>query len=293
MARVKAEDLLTLARKEIGYKETPANSNNTKYGGWYRLNRQPWCMMFIMWLFNRLDVLDILPCRTASCGQFMTAAKMAGNWHAGGYQPGDVVILSFNKKRTAEHCGIVESVKDGYLVTIEGNTSAGNQSNGGEVMRRNRALTYVLGAFRPAWSAAPETLAEAARAVLRGEYGTGQERRNSLARDGFEYAVVQRIVNELCTGSRKTANALAREVWAGVGQRGGPERAPDRRRVRLHGGTESGKGSGRVKEGDTAYGADQTMGRGISGRPSTGRPRAGAGASPGTGASTVADIRAE
>ena len=217
MTKLRAEDLLALARKELGYKETPPRSNRTKYGAWYHLDGQPWCMMFVMWLYNRLDALDLLPRRTASCGQFMSAAKKAGKWITSGYKPGDVLIFTFGKSRIAEHCGILESVgNSGTLVTIEGNTAVNDNSNGGEVMRRYRQQSSVLGAFRPAYTAAvPKTLAEAARAVLDGRYGTGADRRAALTRDGFTPAVVQQIVNELAAGSRKTAETLAREVWAG------------------------------------------------------------------------------
>lgn len=208
--------VLNLARKQLGYRESPPHSNRTRYGAWYGLNGQPWCMMFLMWLFYMLGGMKLLPCRTASCGQFMRAAQEAGNWHTGtDCQPGDIVIFTFSGNRKAEHCGIVEAVRDGYIVTIEGNTATGNDSNGGEVMRRNRAYSVVLGAFRPAYDAARKSLAETARAVQRGEYGSGQNRRTALEREGFSYDVVQQIVNELVHGSQKTPETLAREVWDG------------------------------------------------------------------------------
>ena len=43
----------------------------------------------------------------------------------------------------------------------------------------------------------PTTNHEAALAVLRGEYGNGDERRRRLWEDGFDYAAVQSIVNAL------------------------------------------------------------------------------------------------
>ena len=36
-------------------------------------------------------------------------------------------------------------------MAIEGNTSTGNDSNGGEVMRRIRSNNVIVGAFRPAY----------------------------------------------------------------------------------------------------------------------------------------------
>lgn len=33
--------------------------------------------------------------------------------------------------------------------------------------------------------------------VIAGKYGTGEERKNKLERDGYDYATVQKCVNEL------------------------------------------------------------------------------------------------
>ena len=80
-------ELLDIARGELGYKETPANSNRTKYGAWYGLDGQPWCVMFVEWVFAQAGVK--LPIETASCTILMNAAKSAGNWVTSNYQPGD------------------------------------------------------------------------------------------------------------------------------------------------------------------------------------------------------------
>lgn len=142
-------DVLRVARAELGYMETPANSNQTKYGAWYGLNGQPWCMMFLQWIFHQAGVSDLLPTKTASCGAMMRAAQSAGLWVTGSYQPGDLVIYDFPGGAATDHCGIVESVSGNMVTAIEGNTAVGNDSNGGEVMRRSRPLSQVVGAVRP------------------------------------------------------------------------------------------------------------------------------------------------
>ncbi len=151
------EEILNLARKELGYRESPANSNLTKYGKWYKLDGNPWCMMFVMWVFNEADALALLPTRTASCAEFMKAAKKAKNWYKRtNLKPGDVVIFDFpGNLSTAEHVGIVEELADEeeYVFTIEGNTSTSNQSDGGTVMRRKRKRSLIAGAFRPSYEA--------------------------------------------------------------------------------------------------------------------------------------------
>lgn len=142
-----AKAVLGIAQKELGYKESPAGSNKTKYGAWYGLYGQPWCMMFVQWVFAQARVP--LPVKTASCGALMNAAKAAGMWVTSDYQPGDVVIYDFPGGAATDHCGIVESAGGSSVVAIEGNTAVGNDSDGGEVMRRTRTLSTVVGAVRP------------------------------------------------------------------------------------------------------------------------------------------------
>lgn len=144
-----ANEVLRIARAEIGYKESPADSNKTKYGAWYGLDGQPWCMMFLQWIFHQAGVSDLLPTKTASCGAMMRAAQPAGLWVTSSYQPGDLVIYDFPGGAATDHCGIVESVSSSYVTAIEGNTAVGDDSNGGEVMRRTRPLSQVVGAVRP------------------------------------------------------------------------------------------------------------------------------------------------
>ncbi len=142
-----ANDVLTIAKRDLGYKESPPGSNRTKYGKWYGMDGQPWCMMAVQYWLNQAGITPVI--RTASCGALMRAAKKAGEWVTGGYKPGDVVIYDFPGGAATDHTGIIESFDGRYVTAIEGNTSTGNDSNGGEVMRRTRKLDVVLGAWRP------------------------------------------------------------------------------------------------------------------------------------------------
>lgn len=104
-------------------------------------------MMFAMWVFAQASVA--LPVRTASCGALMRAAQAAGMWGATGYRPGDVIIYDFPGGAATDHCSIVETVTDSTMTAIERNTAVGNDSDGGEVMRRIRSLQQVVGTVRP------------------------------------------------------------------------------------------------------------------------------------------------
>ena len=148
-------ELLAIARKQIGTCESPPDSNNVRYNTWYwgrevSGQQYPWCMAFVQWVFDQAKAP--LPRRTASCGDLMRAAQAAGCWVVRDFQPGDVVIYDFSgKKKSTEHCGIVEMELPDYgMQAVEGNTSqSGSQSNGGMVCRKNRPSKYIIGAVRP------------------------------------------------------------------------------------------------------------------------------------------------
>lgn len=147
-------ELLDIARRQIGVKESPPKSNNVRYNTWY-YGREvsgaayPWCMVFVQWVFDQAGVK--LPVRTASCGALMRSAQSAGCWVTKGYQPGDVVIYDFPGGARTDHCGIVESVDGSYISAIEGNTSSASDADGGAVERRARKFSQIVGAVRPSY----------------------------------------------------------------------------------------------------------------------------------------------
>ena len=147
-------ELLDIARRQIGTRESPPNSNNVRYNTWY-YGREvsgaayPWCMVFVQWVFDQAGVK--LPVRTASCGALMRSAQSAGCWVTKGYQPGDVVIYDFPGGAATDHCGIVESVDGTYISAIEGNTSSASDADGGAVERRARKFAQIVGAVRPSY----------------------------------------------------------------------------------------------------------------------------------------------
>ena len=144
-------DVALLAATQVGISESPPNSNNVRYNTWY-YGREvsggsyPWCMVFVQWVFAQLGVA--LPQRTASCGALMRAAQMSGQWVTADYRPGDVVIYDFPGGAATDHCGIVESATDSGVVAIEGNTGSGSDADGGQVQRRSRAFSVIVGAVR-------------------------------------------------------------------------------------------------------------------------------------------------
>ena len=154
-------DLLELARSQLGVKEAPAGSNRVKYntayygrevsGGAY-----PWCCAFIWWLFREAGAPELFygGGKTASCTTLYNWYRRQGQAvEKAEIRPGDLVFFNFDgNPAVMNHIGICESVEPGYVTTIDGNTGTTNEANGGAVMRRRRALRYVGGAARPAYT---------------------------------------------------------------------------------------------------------------------------------------------
>ena len=209
-----AQHVLEVAKSQIGYREYPADSNKTKYGAWYGLNGYAWCVIFVMWCFEKAGCLNLLPKKTASCSDLMNAAKKAGIWVTKNYLPGDVLIYNFpGNKVLTDHCGILESISGNTLKAIEGNTALGNDANGGGVLRRTRKVSLVYGAVRPKYDVT-KSIDEIAQEVLDGKWGNGDARRERLTIAGYDYAAVQKCVSNLILG-KKTVDTIAREVIDG------------------------------------------------------------------------------
>lgn len=150
------EAVLQIAAWQVGVLESPAGSNKVKYNTWF-YNRAvsgsayPWCMAFVQWVFYEAGFHLY---RTASCTALADRYKTAKQWVTSNYKPGDIIMFDWSGKRAkTEHVGILEQIdSNGNLITIEGNTAIGNESNGGAVMRRTRDPKFVTGACRPQYN---------------------------------------------------------------------------------------------------------------------------------------------
>lgn len=139
--------IIEIATKEIGYSETPANSNSTKYGIWFDLNELPWCGIFVSWLYHfagfSLPVIGFWK-GFASCQKAVQYFKKH-NQITTKPIPGDIVFFDFNQDERYDHCGIYYcGCNPIYFKTIEGNTSLRNQNNGGEVMVKRRKYKEAI-----------------------------------------------------------------------------------------------------------------------------------------------------
>lgn len=146
-----AKDIVAIAAGEIGVKESPANSNRQKYGKEYGVNGTAWCCQFVWWVFKKAGAAALFygGKKTAYCPTLMNYYKKQGQFVTKNLKPGDVIFFDFNGNGQPDHVGVVEKVSGRKIYTIEGNTSVGNDANGGQVMRRTRSGSVILGAARP------------------------------------------------------------------------------------------------------------------------------------------------
>lgn len=147
------DKIIEIAKAEVGYKESPPGTNMNKYGLWFGKNGVAWCGAFVSWVYyqagyrwpKKMDSdLGILwvPIVLIRAKQFPLIYKRTFE-----PLPGDLVIFDWNADKKEDHIGIFLQwiVKGKTFETIEGNTSKGNDSNGGAVMwRKDRKIEQVV-----------------------------------------------------------------------------------------------------------------------------------------------------
>lgn len=137
-------DFCEVAVSQVGIKESPANSNKTKYGKFTGHNGQPWCGSFVMWCANEVG-LKIPNCVYTPAG--VAGFQGKGLWvnaASSKPRPGFIAFFDFPNGEKVDHVGIVVSDNgDGTVTTVEGNTipdgKTGNEANGGQVCMKVRA----------------------------------------------------------------------------------------------------------------------------------------------------------
>ncbi len=147
------KNIVSVAAAENGTKETPANSNKTKYGEWYAFNGVAWCAIFVSWVYDKAGY----PLgRVDSAKGFHYCPSAYNFWKAKNRlttdpKPGDIVLFDWTGDGKCDHTGIfIEWTVPGKTFTSwEGNTAVGNDSDGGVVMKRTRSKASVKAFVNP------------------------------------------------------------------------------------------------------------------------------------------------
>ena len=152
-----ALDIVNTAQQQVGFVEGANNDN--PYGIWYGMNNQPYCAMFVSWVFGQNDLSHLVAAQTtkgfAYCPSGLAWFQKKGavvNKYDG--KPGDIVFFSFEGNGQADHVEIIIAASKDGITTVGGNTSpdhalSASQQNGGGVYLRHRPYLYVLAICRP------------------------------------------------------------------------------------------------------------------------------------------------
>ena len=145
---------LEVAKQFVGVKESPANSNKVMFSNWYGIIG-PWCAMFVTYCYVQANAKHFKKgVRYAYCPFMLEDARQQRYGMnivpKDKVQAGDIVLFSWKHDGVANHVGLVVDppTKNGNFKSIEGNTSPTNNSNGGEVMYRDRNVKDVIGFVR-------------------------------------------------------------------------------------------------------------------------------------------------
>ena len=183
--------IVDVARQYIGVEEgsndhhriiDEYNTINPLPRGYHVSYDDSWCAVFVSLCARRAGYGDF----PFECGVFEMLRKWTGAYRiVSSGQPNDVIFFSYS------HIGIIERVENGNYVTIEGNAS-------NAVRRQEHSIgANYIRAFGRLPVAVPEDLELVARKVIAGQYGNQPERETRLKADGYDYNVVQSMVNSM------------------------------------------------------------------------------------------------
>lgn len=121
------DEIVAVAASQIG------NVGGEPYWSWYGFeNHVEWCACFISWCSSQCGYIDIgvMP-KFSLCMDGAAWFKDRGQWQDGSCTPsaGDIIFFDWDEDGEADYVGIVESIIDGRINVIEGNS--------GNEVRRN------------------------------------------------------------------------------------------------------------------------------------------------------------
>ena len=118
---------------------TQEGNGGDPYWSWYGFaQREEWCACFVSWCADRCGYIEagVIP-KFSLCSAGMEWFESRGQFMDGSYVPssGDLVFFDWESDGSIDHVGIVESVVDGTIYTVEGNS-------GDKVARRSYPIGY-------------------------------------------------------------------------------------------------------------------------------------------------------
>lgn len=184
-----------------------------------------WCEAYVSAMAYLAGCTDVVPCEM-SCWSVQQMAKKGlngskwipyGSGNQNNIQIGDLVLFDWDGGHSdTDHVGIITSVSSSGFTTVEGNTQGTGSGDNylGKVGTRsvNWSNTVVTGFIHCNFASTgtstttkPKELTEAevkkiAQEVIDGKWGNGEDRKKRLTDAGYNYSVIQAMVNAMVKG---------------------------------------------------------------------------------------------
>lgn len=113
-------DIVSIAKSQIG------NVGGKTYWSWYGFDSHvEWCAIFVSWCANESGDLNVTIPKFSKVEDGITWFKDNKKWADKNHMPksSDLIFFDWNNDNDPDHVGIVESVNNGYVYTVEGNSS--------------------------------------------------------------------------------------------------------------------------------------------------------------------------
>ena len=212
-----AGNFVEQAKKWVGRKEADGshreivdiyNSHKPLARGYAVKYTDSWCATFVSAVAIKTDCTDLVPTE-CSCQQMIELFKKIGCWAENENRTpnvGDIIFYDWDdngsgdKTGWSDHVGIVEKISNGYMTVIEGNY---NDAVGRRVIAVN--ARYIRGYGVPKFETkdiskvetTKKTIDEIAKEVIDGKWSSGEERKQLLAAEGYDYESVRIRVNQM------------------------------------------------------------------------------------------------
>lgn len=197
--------MIDLAKKYLGINRT----ERLKLFDYYNQNVYPliepqrkykiqpnddWCAMFVS-VMAKMKGLTVnqFPYEVSVFYMSKKAEKM-GIWKPYNYipKPNDLIIFDWGKGNHYNHVGFVVSIKDGVILTIEGNKQ--NTVSNRYIKHDSPCIKgYISLNYTQPTATTESEISDLVRRTLNGEFGNGDERKEKL---GKNYIKVQKFIND-------------------------------------------------------------------------------------------------
>ena len=206
------ESLIAQAKAWIGCKESDGshkkiidtyNAHKPLTRGYKVQYTDAWCATFVSACAIKTGMTDIIPTE-CGCGEMVRLFQKLGEWDENDARVpnvGDIIFYDWqdsgsgDNQGTPDHVGIVEKVSSSTITVIEGNK---NDAVGRRTLTVNGR--YIRGYGVPKYATTTtsgKSVEELVREVINGKWGNSADRKSRLTSAGYDYAAVQKKVNEL------------------------------------------------------------------------------------------------